>query len=44
VALLLRYEQILRTIREYAKAELVAARAMRLRVRAAIEKSALPRQ
>jgi len=42
VALLTRYEQILRELHDYASAEQVAAQAMRLRVRSAIEKSMLP--
>jgi tetratricopeptide (TPR) repeat protein len=34
-----RYEQILRTLNEYAKAETVAARSMKIRVKSALEKS-----
>ena len=43
LAVLTRYEQILRQIHEYARAEQVGARAMRIRVRAALERSLLPR-
>ncbi len=44
--LLNRYEQILRAIRDYAKAEEISARAMRVRVKAAValEKSLTPRR
>jgi len=34
-----RYEEVLRALREYAKAEAVAARSMRIRVKSAIQKS-----